>query len=306
MLDDDHRVAEVGELVEHAEQLAHVVEVEARGRLVEHVDRAAGGAARQLGGELHALCLATGERRRRLAELQVAQADVVEGGEDALDRRHVLKQLAPLLDGERQDLGDVEPLVAHGERLAVVALAAADLAWHVEVGQEVHLDLDLPLAGAGLAATALDVEPEAAGLEAAHARLGRLRHQGADVAEDLGVGRRVAARRAADGALVDGDDLVEVAEPADPVVMTGHVTGAMERARQGLVQHVLDQAALARSRDAGDGGEEAEREAHREVLEVVVTHTLEDEPAVLLRLAPLRHRHLQLAAQILAGQRVRV
>ena len=72
---------------EHAEQLADVLEVQAGGRLVEHVDRPAGGAALQLGGELDALRLAAGQRRRGLAEPDVAEADVVERLQVAADRR---------------------------------------------------------------------------------------------------------------------------------------------------------------------------------------------------------------------------
>jgi hypothetical protein len=54
----------------------HVGEVETRRRLVEDVDGAPGGALRQLAGELDALRLAAGEGGRRLAELDVAEADV--------------------------------------------------------------------------------------------------------------------------------------------------------------------------------------------------------------------------------------
>ena len=45
---------------------------------------------------------------------------------------------------------------------------------------------------------------------------------------------------------------------------------ALERAARGAVEHVLDQAALARARHAGHGGEPPEREARVHVLEVVV------------------------------------
>jgi hypothetical protein len=55
VLDHDHRVASVRERVEHREQLLDVVEVEAGGGLVEDVQRAAGGAAGELAGELDAL-----------------------------------------------------------------------------------------------------------------------------------------------------------------------------------------------------------------------------------------------------------
>jgi hypothetical protein len=45
-------------------------------------------------------------------------------------------------------------LPLHFQRLAVVALAVADVAGHVDVGQKVHLHLDHAVALAGLAAAA--------------------------------------------------------------------------------------------------------------------------------------------------------
>ena len=101
------------------------------------------------------------------------------------------------------------------ERLAVVAGALADLARDVDVGQELHLDLDDPVALAVLAAPALDVEAEAARAVAADARLGHAGEQLADRPEQAGVGRRVGARRPPDRALVDLDDLVDVLDALD-------------------------------------------------------------------------------------------
>ena len=75
VLDDDDRVALVDELLQHVEQLARVLEVQAGRRLVEDVERAAGAALRQLLRQLDALRLAAGQRRRRLAERDVAEAD---------------------------------------------------------------------------------------------------------------------------------------------------------------------------------------------------------------------------------------
>ena len=49
VLDHEHGVAGVDEPLQHAEQPAHVLEVQAGGRLVEDVDRAAGGALAELG-----------------------------------------------------------------------------------------------------------------------------------------------------------------------------------------------------------------------------------------------------------------
>src|SRR3712207_7133740 len=66
-----------------------------------------------------------------------------------------------LLDRHLEHVGDRLALEAHLQRLAVVPLAVALLARHVDVREEVHLDLDLAVAPADLAAPALDVEREA-------------------------------------------------------------------------------------------------------------------------------------------------
>ena len=110
------------------------------------------------------------------------------------------------------------PLNSDFQRLAVVALALADVAGDVDVGQEVHLDLDDAVALAGLAAAALDVEGEAAGLVAARLGFRQAGEPFADRREGAGIGRGVGARRAADRRLVDVDDLVDVLEPLDAVV----------------------------------------------------------------------------------------
>jgi len=64
VLDHDHRVADVAQMLEGGEQLAVVALVQSDRRLVEHVDHARQLAA-DLAGEADALPLAAGERRRR-------------------------------------------------------------------------------------------------------------------------------------------------------------------------------------------------------------------------------------------------
>ena len=57
VLDDDHRVALVDQALEDRQELADVLEVQARRRLVQDVDRPARRAALELGGQLDALRL---------------------------------------------------------------------------------------------------------------------------------------------------------------------------------------------------------------------------------------------------------
>src|SRR5690606_36338033 len=59
VLDDDDGVAGVDDALQDAQQLADVLEVQARGRLVQDVDRATGRPLLQLCGQLHALGLAS-------------------------------------------------------------------------------------------------------------------------------------------------------------------------------------------------------------------------------------------------------
>src|SRR5215203_2153500 len=91
----------------------------------------------------------------------------MQGAQAARDLRHVLEELERFLDRHLEHVADVLALKPDLERLTVVALAVALLAGHVDVGKEVHLDLDLSVAATDLAAPTLDVEAEAAGLVAA-------------------------------------------------------------------------------------------------------------------------------------------
>ena len=68
MFDDDDRVALVDQTVQDLEQLADILEVQARGGLVKDVDGLAVGAPLQLGGQLDPLGLPSGQGGRRLAQ----------------------------------------------------------------------------------------------------------------------------------------------------------------------------------------------------------------------------------------------
>src|SRR5690606_22088681 len=104
---------------------------------------------------------------------------------------------------------------------AIVALSVTDVAFHIDVRQEVHFDLDDTIALAGFAAPALDVEAEAPRRIAAGLGFGQLGEPVADRRESAGIGGRIGPRRAADRALVDIDHLVEILQALNPVVRRG-------------------------------------------------------------------------------------
>ena len=190
-------------------------------------------------------------------EPDVAQPDLGERAQVAGDRRDGGEEVGRLLDRHVEDLGDGLALVVHLEGLPVEPGPVADLAGHVHVGQEVHLDLQRAVARARLAAPALDVEREAAGQVPAHLRLGRAGEQLADVVPHPGVGGRVRPGGPADRRLVDVHDLVEVLEAGDRPVPARHHARTVQLVGQRRVEDVVDQAGLARPGHPGDGHEAA-------------------------------------------------
>jgi len=102
--------------------------------------------------------------RRLLADLDVAQPHLDQHQHFVADAGHRLEEFRGVLDGHVEHVGDRLALEMDLERLAIVALAVAHVAGDVDVGQEVHLDLDQPVAGARLAAPALTLKLNRPGL----------------------------------------------------------------------------------------------------------------------------------------------
>jgi len=69
VFDHHHRIALIDQFVQHFQQLAHILEMQARSRLVEDVERAAGGAFAEFFGQFDPLRLAARKRRRLLAKI---------------------------------------------------------------------------------------------------------------------------------------------------------------------------------------------------------------------------------------------
>ena len=229
----------------------------------------AGGFAREFLGELDALGFAAGEGGGLLADVDVAEADLFERVELVAHHRHGGEEIDAFFDGHVEHIGDGLALEGDIERFAVVALAVADVAGDVDIGQEVHLDLDDAIALAGFAAAALDVEREAAGLVAARLGFRQAGEPVADRREGAGVGGGVGARGAADRRLVDVDDLVDEFEALDAVMLGRMLARAHDAARGGGEQGFDEEGGLAAAGNAGDGGEAAERDFGGDVFQIV-------------------------------------
>jgi hypothetical protein len=162
VLDHDDGVAGVAQLVQHLQQQPDVVEVQAGGGLVQDVQRAPGVALAQLQRQLHALRLAARQRGGALAQADVAQAHVEQRLQLARDGAGTAREEACASSTVRSSTSRCCGPCTGSPASRGCSACRADVAGHVDVGQEVHLDLEHAVALAGLAAPAGDVEAEAA------------------------------------------------------------------------------------------------------------------------------------------------
>src|SRR6202008_1238517 len=160
----------------------------------------------------------------------------------------------------------------------VVATPVADFTLHIDVGHEIHFDAALAVAFAGFAAAACDVKAETARFVAAFARLGKHGEKVANGRKDLGVGGGIGTRRAADGRLVNTNDLVYLVFAEDAFVRAGFLARAVKALGKGGVEDVVDQRPVAAAADAGDDRHASERNANVEVLQVVLARAGHSEP----------------------------
>ena len=301
MLDNDHRVARLDQLLQHIHQPVNIRNVQAGGRLIEDIDGLAGRAFGQLGSQLGALRLTAGQRRGGLTQLNIAETDLAHGFQPPRDLRHVGEELTRLIHRHIQHFVDIFALVAHLERLLVVAAALAHVTGNVHIRQEVHLDFEQAVTRTRLAAAALDIERETARAVAARLGIRRLGKQFADVVEHPRVGCRVGARCAPDGRLVNVDDLIQILDADEFVVRTGTSLRAVQLRCQLFVQDFVDERGLARTRNTGHAGQRAERNREIRMLEVVHRTAL-DRDALAVAFAPdFGHRNEFFARKVLSG-----
>ena len=88
----------------------------------------------------------------------ISQPHVYQGLQLLSDLRNILQNRQRIRDRHFQQVGDGVSFVLHRQGFMVIALAAADFAKHIDIGQEIHFNPPLSFALAGLAAAAGDIE----------------------------------------------------------------------------------------------------------------------------------------------------
>ena len=161
-----------------------------------------------------------------------------------------------------------------------------------------HLDLDLPVALARLAATAAHVKGETSWRVTARLRLRRARKQSAQVIPQTDIGCGIRTRCTADRRLVDIDYLIDALDALDLLVRTNRTRRTMDGVRKRGCNGIGDQGALARSRYAGYDRERTELDLGGNVFEVVGAGARDLKAAATGLAALIGHADHPLAGQI--------
>ncbi len=304
MLDNDHCISLVYQFFQDNQQLADVFAVEAGGGFVQDIQRVSAAAAHEFCRQFHALRLAAGHGGGGLAQVDIAQPHFLKGLEFAQNFIMVRKEGHRFIDGHIEHIGNIFSFVPHFQGFPVVPRAVAHFAGHVDIRKKLHFYLDDAIAVASLAAAAFHIETEATRFVAPHFRLRGLAVKFANIIEYTGIGGRIRPGRAADGLLIDVDDLIHVLHAFHGIILAGTVGGVIFDIAQSLVQNFIDQGTFPRARFAGDYGESAQRNGHIDVFQIVFRCPFDGEEKAI-SFSPLRRKgDIFLAAKVHAGDRV--
>ena len=153
----------------------------------------------------------------------------------------MLEELYRIIDRHVQNLSDILLLVVDFQSFAIIAGAVADLTGHIDVRQEVHLNLDNPITRAGLTAAALDVKAETALLVAANLGFIGLGKQIANIVKDSSISSWIRARCPANRTLVDINQSIHVLNTVDFLELTWLSRVAVEFLSNSLFKDRVDQ-----------------------------------------------------------------
>ena len=111
MLNNDNRIALIGEPLENTDQSVNVVGMKAGGGFVQDIDCFSGAAAGQLGGQLDALRLASRQGGGGLPDFDITEADIGKGLELAAELGKILEELKSLVNRHIQNIENALTLI---------------------------------------------------------------------------------------------------------------------------------------------------------------------------------------------------
>ena len=274
MLNDNHTFTLIHQASQHLQEAIDVLAMQASGWLIEDVEGLASWALRQLGGQLDALGFPTRKSGGWLSQLNLAEAHILNGFDFIVDAWNIFKEFHRFVHGHVEHLRDVFATIGHLEGFTVVALALADLTRRIHIRQEVHFNFDNAISAAGLTASALDIEGEAPRLVATQLGLLGFRKEGTNMVEGARIGCWIGAWGAADWALVNVDNLVDLLSALDGTMLSRHtLVLGIEKLFQPLVKNFINQGTLSGAGNTGHTGKHPKGNGDIDGLEVVLLRT---------------------------------
>ena len=304
VLNDHRRVSGGYQALQDVQQGGYITERKAGSRLIQNVECPAGSPPRQFRGQLYSLRFAAGESGRRLADMKISQAYVVQGGQFVFYPGDIFEEGERLLHRHIKHFGDVFAFEAHFQRLAIITFPFANFTGYGYIGQELHLNLDIAFPPAGLTASAFDVEREAAGSVAPHPGFRDGGKKFPDGGEGAGIRGRVAPRRATDGRLVNVNDFINMLQAGNFITVTGFLPRTVEYMGQFPVKNLIDEGALTAAGYAGDTDKLAQGEAYIDVFQVILPGALYPDFFTGTGTPGVRQWNPFCPVEILAGYRV--
>ncbi len=137
-------------------------------------------------------------------------------------------------DVEVKDVSDAESVVSDFESGGVVSLSVTRFAVDPGCGEEIHFQFDSSVAFAFGALSFFVVEGESGSGVATHTRFGEVGKEGADMVEELDIGRGAGAGGFTDGRLVDFVDVFDGVESSRRFEREGGVVGLAVGGRRHL------------------------------------------------------------------------
>src|SRR5258708_13187612 len=201
--------------------MSDVFKMKAGSRFVEYIKGLAGILLAQLGTQLHALGFAAAEGYSRLSQRNITQTHFLQDLDLAVDVGDILEELYGFFDGHVQDVADGFTFVANFEGLPIIAFAIAFFAVDVYIGKKGHFYHPHAAGFTDITTATFDVEGKPACVVAPDLCFRYRGEEGANVGEESAIGGWITARGAADGRLVDLDDLVYIFQAFDSFEFKG-------------------------------------------------------------------------------------
>ena len=198
MFNDNDRITVFHNPLQYLQKLFHIMGMQTGCRLIQYKQGFTGCFSLQLACQLDTLRFTAGQGGCTLSQLDVAQTDILQRLQLMFNFMHIGEKVNRFLHAHFQNIINIFSLVGYLQGFFIVALAAAFLAWDIDIRQKVHGYAQDAISLTGFTAPALHIEGEASLFIAAHLCFRGLCIQITNIVKYAGIGRRITPRCSSD------------------------------------------------------------------------------------------------------------